>query len=120
MASTAPRTADHQAVLDELAREIRTHRSDCPPREAARHLLSYHRPGHSSLVGVERGGRRAVLYHEADRYAVTVGIRSEGLEKRGRVLEDFAEGRGFEQWLRDRASFFDWVHPRFRSQLDRS
>lgn len=115
MATTVP---DYQDVLDDLARAIRRHRQDCPPREAARLLLSYHDPGHASLVGIERSARRAVLYHERDRYAISVGIRAEGLEKTGRVLEDFTEGRGFDQWLRDRESFFDWIHPQFRARRE--
>lgn len=114
MGSTAPTAGRNQAVFDGLARAIRTLRRDCPPGETARELLSYDRPGHTALVGIRAGRRRALLHHERDRYAIWVEIGPGGLDAYGLEAADFSDGPRFDRWLEARRSELEWLHPRYR------
>lgn len=114
MASTATTAEQYQAVFDELARVIRTLRRDCPPGETARELLSYDRPGHTALVGIRSNGRRALLHHERDRYAISVEITADGIDAYGLEAADFSEDLRFDRWLEAKRPRLAWLHPRYR------
>lgn len=116
LASTMATVADppYEEVKDDLARALRTLRPDGPPGELARQLLSYDTPDHTHLVGVDRVGEKAVLYHCVDRYVVFVRIDPDGLADGGARLGSFERGPGIEAWVEKMAAYWGWRHPRYR------
>lgn len=101
-------------VRDDLARAIRSLRSDCVPHETARRLLEYDRPRHTTLVGIDHEGEKAVLYHEANRCAVAVPFGPCGLADGGAEIADFRSRPGIETWVRKMHHYWGWVRPRYR------
>ena len=107
-------TRNNEQARDELARAIRTRRSDCSPHELARKLLEYDQPGHAALVGIDADATKAVLYHERDRYMVAVSIGPDGLADGGPRIAGSDYWPGIETWVESMAADWGWVHPRFR------
>lgn len=101
-------------VRNDLARTLRSIRSDCIPHETARRLLEYDRPGHTALVGLDARGEKAVLYHETGRYAIAVPFGADGLADGGTEIADFRRGPGVAVWFRKMRHYWGWVHPRYR------
>lgn len=116
MATTAIPTADYEQAIEEVARTVKKHRSDCPPRETARKLLEYETPGNTALVGINSEATRAVLYHERDEYAIGVDFGPEGLADGGPMLAEFGEefGSNVYGWVRRMDAYWGWLNPRFR------
>lgn len=83
-------------VRNDLARAVRSLRSDCVPHETARRLLQYDRPGHTTIVGLDHEGGKAVLFHAADRYVVAVPFGQDGLADGGAEIADLRSGPGIE------------------------
>lgn len=104
----------YEQIRDELARAIRTGRTNGPPVELARQLLAYDVPGHSHLVGLDRTAEKAVLYHCEGEYVVFVRFDAEGLADGGARLGSFDWGPGLEAWVEKLAAYWGWVHPRYR------
>lgn len=105
---------NYEQARDELARAIRTRRSDCPPHELARRLLEYDQPGHTALVGIDAEANRVVLYHERDRYVIAVAIESDGLADGGPMIAGSDYWPGIDAWKELMDTYWGWVHPRFR------
>lgn len=112
MASAA--SEPYEQVKDELARAIRSRRGDGVPGELARQLLVYDVPGHTHLVGIDRTGSKAVLYHCEDDYVVFVRLAGDGLADGGARMGSFDRGPGFEAWIEKMGAYWGWVHPRYR------
>ena len=106
--------SDYEQARDELARAIRTRRSDCSPHELARRLLEYDQPGHTALVGIDADATRAVLYHERNRYVVAVSIGPDGLVDGGPKIAGSDYWPGIDAWIELMGAYWGWVHPRFR------
>lgn len=104
----------YERVKDDLARALRTLRSDDAPGELARRLLEYDCPDHTHLVGVDRRGEKAVLYHRRDDYVVFIRFEADGLADGGARLGSFDRGPGLAAWVRKMAAYWGWVHPRYR------
>ena len=104
----------YERVKADLERALRRCRTSGVPGELARELLSYDVPDHSHLVGVDRAGEKAVLYHCRDGYVVFVRIGSDGLADGGARQGSFDRGLGFEAWVRKMSAYWGWVHPRYR------
>lgn len=107
-------TADYETTLDELARYIRKRRPKCPPRETARQILEYDRPGHISVVGIDSRAKRVVLFHERDRYAISVAFDGDGLAGGGPEIADLRSDPGLVRWIRKMGVYWDWVNPRYQ------
>ena len=108
--------ADHpyESVKDELARAIRTRRSDCCPGDTARKILSYDSPGHVHLVGIDRQAEKVVFYSCDREEVIFVRFGSEGLADGGPCMGSFQKGPGFEAWIEKMEVYWGWLHPRFR------
>lgn len=104
----------YERVKDDLARALRRLRNDGGPAELARRLLAYDVPDHSHLVGVDRRGEKAVLYHCRDRYVVFVRFDADGLADGGARLGSFDRGPGLAAWIEKMGAYWGWVHPRYR------
>lgn len=112
--TSALATSDYAQAHDELAREIRKRRQDCPPDETARQLLAYDQAGHTALVGIGTDARRAVLYHEHDRYVITVSFGPDGLTNGGPRIAGSNYWPGIDTWVELMDAYWGWLHPRFR------
>lgn len=104
----------YEQVKTELARAIRSLRATGAPGELARELLAYDVPEHTHLVGLDRRGEKAALYHCTDRYVIFVRIEADGLADGGARLGSFDRGPGIEAWVEKMAAYWGWVHPRYR------
>lgn len=104
----------YREVQADLARWIRFHRSECIPSETARQLLSYDRPDHTHLVGIDYEAEKAVFYHCEDRYSIAVRFADSRLADGGPKLATFRDGPGIETWVRRLSYFWGWIHPRYR------
>ncbi|MDZ7702777.1 MAG: hypothetical protein U5J98_12350 [Halobacteriales archaeon] len=102
----------YEDVKADLARALRTLRSTGAPGELARELLRYDAPDHSHLVGLDRDGEKAVLYHCTDGYVVFVRLGPDGLADGGARLGSL--GRGVDAWVEKMAAYWGWRHPRYR------
>lgn len=102
-----------EEIRNDLARAIRSKRSDCVPHETARQLLEYHRPGNTGLVGIDTEATTAVLYHERDRYTSGVSFGPDGLEEGGAKLADFEFGTNIYSWVRQMDAYWGWLPPRY-------
>lgn len=117
LANRMATAAEHpyEDTLDGLAIAIRRLRSDCPPRETARRILTYDCPGHTHLVGIDDAGQRVVFYHCEDRYAIAVAIDVGGLSDGGPCVARFERrDMGVKRWVGKLRSYWGWVHPRYR------
>jgi len=103
----------YESVRDELSLAIRRLRGDVPPGELARQLLGYDVPGHTHLVGLDRWGEKAVLYHCGDRYVVFVRYDDAGLAAGGARM-DFLGPTGVDDWVERLRAYWGWRHPRYR------
>lgn len=104
----------YEQVKADLARTLRRLRRDGAPDELARQLLAYDTPDHTHLVGIDRTGETAVLYHCDDRYAVFVRLEPDGLAEGGARLGSFDRGPGVAAWAEKMAAYWGWRHPRYR------
>lgn len=104
----------YEEVKRDLAEALRRLRDDGAPGELARQLLAYDTPEHTRLVGIDRVGEKAVLYHGVDRYAVFVRIEPDGLAAGGARLGSFDRGVGLEAWVEKMGAYWGWRHPRYR------
>ena len=105
---------NYEQARDELARAVRTCRSDCSPHDLARELLEYDQPGHTALVGIDVDATKAVLYHERDRYVVAVRIGPDGLADGGPKIAGSDSWPGIDDWVENVAAYWGWLHPQFR------
>lgn len=109
--------ADHpyEDTLDELAQAIRRLRSDCPPWEVAREILTYDNPGHTHVIGIDRRGQRVTFYHCEDHYAIAVEFDVDGLADGGPSVARFKHGAaGVHRWVEKKRNSWGWIHPRYR------
>ena len=104
--------APYGDVKADLARALRRLRSTGAPGELARELLRYDSPDHSHLVGLDRDGGKAVLYHCGDRYVVFVRIGPDGLADGGARQDSL--GPGIDAWVEMMGAYWGWRHPRYR------
>lgn len=91
---------DYEQTRWEAVRTIRNRRSDCPSYEFARQLLEYDHPEHTALVGIDIDATRAVIYHEFDRYAISVSFGPDGLADDGAKISGFGDGPGVDTLVR--------------------
>jgi hypothetical protein len=103
-----------EQVRSDLARALRSLRSDCAPHETARQLLEYDHPGHTVLIGLDFEGSKAVLYHEVDRYAISIRFGPDGLAEGGTEIASFRDGTGLRTWIKKMRLYWGWLHPRYR------
>ncbi|PSP77113.1 hypothetical protein BRC81_10810 [Halobacteriales archaeon QS_1_68_20] len=103
------------AVEADLAAAIAAVRDDVDPRAAARDLLGRD-SGPGLLIGLTDGAERAVYYD-----GTNWGIRFVGFDEDGvadfaasQTVESCRHRRYAERFVRERATEFAWVHPRFR------
>jgi hypothetical protein len=117
MASAAD--APYEQVKAGLARTLRRFRHDVAPGEIARQLLAYDVPDHTHLVGIDRTGEKAVLYHCEDAYVVFVRFGADGLADGGARLGSLDRGPGIEAWVAKMGAYWGWMHPRYRVSEDK-
>lgn len=106
--------SDYEQARDGLARALRSRRSDCLPHELARQLLEYDQPGHTALVGIDADARRAVLFHERDRYVIAVTIGADGLADGGPKIAGSDHWPGIDIWVELMDAYWGWLHPRYQ------
>lgn len=105
----------YKDTLNGLTRAISKGRSDGVPSELAREILTYDVPGHTHLVGIDRQAQRATFYDCKERYAISVGIDTDGLANGGPSIALFKEGApGIQCWVEKKRNSWGWVHPRYR------
>lgn len=110
MASSAP-LRDRTDLFDQLCRAIARERGGADAYLAAAHVLRRSN-GAYSLVGIERGGERAV-YHYEGVFASAIPFDESG------VRQDEAETLARNERVREGLERVDyaWVHPDYRESL---
>lgn len=105
---------NYQSVQHDLGQALRSLRSDCPPMETARELLSYDQD-EQPLVGIRYDGERVVYFQESNRQAIAVRLAADGLSKDGGLLiAKLSHEMGLEAWVEKMQHYWGWRRPKYR------